>query len=49
MKKSIGCSCYNCKRPVRPIKHFVAQDGRILCHKCRKKEKAIPDKTSAIK
>ena len=34
-------SCHNCGKMLRK-NHFVAEDGRILCYKCRKKEKAKP-------
>jgi len=40
MKKHIGCSCFECHHPVRPIRHFVADNGKILCRKCRIRLKA---------
>lgn len=40
MKQHIGCSCYECHKPVRSVRHFVADDGRILCYKCRERLKA---------
>jgi len=43
----IGYSCYECKKPVRQ-KHFTSEDGRILCYKCRIKEKAMAWKESAL-
>ena len=44
VKIRYGCS--TCQKAVRK-KHFTAEDGRILCYECRKKEKAKPaDKES---
>lgn len=40
MKEHIGCSCCECHHPVRPVRHFVADDGRILCRTCRMRLKA---------
>lgn len=40
--RKIGCSCNTCGKSVHSTKHFIADDGRILCYKCRKKEKARP-------
>jgi DNA-directed RNA polymerase subunit RPC12/RpoP len=36
--------CATCKKYVRK-KHFTAIDGRILCYKCRIKEKVLPMKS----
>lgn len=38
----IGCSCNTCKKKVPSTKHFTSVDGRILCYRCRTKEKAKP-------
>lgn len=46
--KNIGCCCYKCKKTVHSVKHFTAEDGRILCYKCRIKEKAKPANTKAF-
>ena len=48
MKKSIPCSCHTCHMPVRPEKHFTSEDGRILCYKCRRKEKVRPANTNTF-
>jgi hypothetical protein len=40
--QQIGYYCYVCEKPVRRVKHFTAEDGRVLCYKCRVKEKAKP-------
>jgi len=49
LSTGIGCGCYICKRIVHSIKHFTAEDGRILCYKCRTKEKAKPANLSSFK
>lgn len=41
-------SCYKCGKRIRQ-KHFTADDGRILCYECRKKEKAKPADTTNFK
>jgi hypothetical protein len=40
--------CNTCKIPVRK-KHFTSEDGRILCYKCRIKEKAKPANSNSFK
>ena len=40
-------SCCECKKAVHQ-KHFTSEDGRILCYKCRIKEKARPWKESVL-
>jgi recombinational DNA repair protein (RecF pathway) len=44
----IACSCYVCKKKLHQ-KHFTAEDGRILCYKCRTKEKAMPANNRSFK
>ena len=38
----LKCGCHTCKKILHYTKHFTADDGRILCYKCRTKEKAKP-------
>lgn len=48
MNKKTSYCCHSCKKKVRQ-KHFTAEDGRILCYKCRTKEKAVPADNNSFK
>lgn len=48
MNKKTNYCCHSCKKKVRQ-KHFTAEDGRILCYKCRTKEKAVPANDTKFK
>lgn len=49
LNSTIGYCCNECKKKVHSIKHFTAEDGRILCYKCRTKEKAKPANFNSFK
>jgi hypothetical protein len=40
--------CSTCHKILHSIKHFTTEDGRILCYKCRIKEKAKPANKSFV-
>jgi hypothetical protein len=42
MAEKLSVCCHACHKKLHYTKHFTSEDGRILCYKCRTKEKAKP-------